>query len=61
MTRKEELQHFINYQIELGEEGLDAQHNYLLEVNLEDLELTTGDKQHLWLVQIQEVRRERAL
>jgi hypothetical protein len=60
-ARKEEIQRFIEDQIELGEKGLGAQDHHLLEVNLEDLEMTTGDEQHLWLLQIQSARRERTL
>ena len=37
-ARKEEIQRFIEDQIELGEEGLEEKDHYLLEVNLEDLE-----------------------
>ena len=40
--RKEELQRKIEYQIELGGEGLYEQDRYLLEINLEDLETSTG-------------------
>ena len=60
-ARKEEIQRFIEDQIELGEEGLDEKDHYLLEVNLEDLESTTGEEQHYWLLQIQAARSERAL
>jgi hypothetical protein len=60
-ARKEEIQRFIEDQIELGEEGLDEKDHYLLEVNLEDLETTTGEEQHYWLLQIQAARSERAL
>jgi len=60
-ARKGEIQQFIKDQIELGEEGLDSRDHYLLEVNLEDLESTTGEEQHYWLLQIQAARSERAL
>ena len=60
-TRKEEIQQYIEDQIELGEEGLDAQDHYLLEVNLEDLETSSGEEQHYWLLQIQAARRESQL
>ena len=60
-ARKEEIQQFIEDQIELGEEGLDASDYYLLEVNLEDLETTSGEEQHYWLLQIQAARRESQL
>mgnify|MGYP000862927561 CR=1 FL=1 len=60
-TRKEEIQLFIEDQLELGEEGLDEKDHYLLEVNLEDLEFTTGEEQHYWLLHIQAARQERTL
>jgi hypothetical protein len=60
-ARKEEIQRFIEDQIELGEEGLEEKDHYLLEVNLEDLEHTTGEEQHYWLLHIQAARSERAL
>ena len=60
-ARKEEIQQFIEDQLELGEEGLDEKDHYLLEVNLEDLESTTGEEQHYWLLHIQAARMERAL
>ena len=44
-ARKEEIQRCIEDQIELGEEGLDEKDHNLLEVNLEDLETTTGEEQ----------------
>ena len=60
-ARNEEIQQFIEGQLELDEEGRDEKDQYLLEVNLEDLESTTGEEQHYWLLQIQAARMERAL
>merc|ERR1712086_667377 len=60
-ARKEEIQQFIEDQLELGEEGLDEKDHYLLEVNLEDLEFVTGEEQHYWLLHIQAARQERTL
>ena len=60
-ARKEEIQQFIEDQLELGEEGLDEKDHYLLEVNLEDLEFTSGEEQHHWLLHIQVARQERVL
>ena len=37
-ARKEEIQRFIENQLEMGEEGSDKRDHYLLEINLEDLE-----------------------
>ena len=60
-ARKEEIQGFIEDQLELGEEGLDPQDHYLLEINLEDMETSSGEDQHYWLLQIEAVRRDRQL
>ena len=60
-TRKEEIEQFIEDQLEIDEEGLDKKDHYLLEVNLEDLEFTSGEEQHYWLPHIQTARQERAL
>ena len=49
---KEELQREIEDQIELGGLGLDEQDRYLLEINLEDLETSTGEDQYYWLIAI---------
>ena len=59
--KKEEIQLWIEDQIELGEEGLDEKDHYLLEVNLEDLETTSGEEHHYWLLQIKHVRRRHRL
>ena len=59
--RKEEIQQYIEDQIELGKEGLDPQDHYLLEVNLEDLENTTGKYQQYWLLHIQAARHHKQL
>lgn len=59
--RKEELCALIEDQIELGEEGLDEQDKWLLEINLEDLESTTGEDQTYWLLAIQAAREARIL
>ena len=60
-ARKEEIQQFIEDQMDLGGEGLDERDHYLLEINLEDLETSSGKGQHYWLVQIEAARREHAL
>ena len=45
-TRKGDIQYFIEDQLELGEEGLDERDHHLLEINLENPEISTGEKQH---------------
>ena len=61
VKRKQELQNEIEQQIELGGEGLDEQDKYLLEINLEDLEDSSGEDQYYWLLAIQAAREDRAL
>jgi hypothetical protein len=55
-TRKEELQREIEHQQEMGMEGLMEEDQYLAEVNLEDLEITSGERQEYWLVAIRAAR-----
>ena len=54
--RKEELKDAILDQLYIGEEGLAEEDKYLLEINLEDLETTSGIKQHYWLLAIRAAR-----
>ena len=56
-ARKEELQQEIEKQQELGADGLLAEDKYLAEVNLEDLEMSSGERQEYWLLAIQTARR----
>ncbi len=41
----------------MGMEGLMEEDQYLAEVNLEDLESTTGERQEYWLVAIYAARQ----
>ena len=59
--QKEKLQQLIEDQIELGGEGLDDDDKCLLEINLEDLESTSGETQEYWLLAIQAAREARLL
>ena len=43
--RKEELQSPIDDQLELGEDGLEEEDQYLLEINLDDLTTPSGETQ----------------
>ena len=40
----------------MGEEGLDKRDHYLLEINLEDLETSTREDQHYWLLRTKAAR-----
>ena len=54
--RKEELRDAILDQLYMGEEGMAEEDKYLLEINLDDLETTSGTKQHYWLLAIRAAR-----
>ncbi len=47
--------------MDLGGEGLDERDHYLMEINLDDMEISSVKDQHYWLLQIEASRRERAL
>ena len=59
--RKEELHREIEDQRELGGAGLDKQDRYLLEINLEDLDTSTGEDQYYWLIAIRADRADQIL
>jgi hypothetical protein len=50
--RKEAIQKEIKEQMKLGEAGLLEEDNWMLEVNLGDLESTSGEQEQYWLVAI---------
>ena len=50
VERKEELQKEIEHQILLGGAGLEEQDRYLLEINVGDLETSSGDNPYYWIV-----------
>jgi hypothetical protein len=54
--RKEELQREIEAQQEMGFDGLLDEDQYLAEVNLDDLEQSSGLQQEYWLVAIRAAR-----
>jgi hypothetical protein len=55
-ARKEELQHEIEAQQDMGSAGLLEDDQFLAEVNLDDLELSSGEQQEYWLLAIQAAR-----
>ena len=57
MARKEDIQRAIEEQQALGTQDLQDEDHFLLEVNLEDLESSSGERQEYWLVAIQAARR----
>ena len=60
-TRKEKLQKEIEDQIELGGDGLAEEDRWMLEINLDDLESTSGETQEYWLLAILAAREARLL
>ena len=57
MLRKEELQQEIEEEQDRGYEGLLEEDQFLAEVNLDDLEVTSGEQQEYWLVAIRAARK----
>ena len=53
---KEEIQMEIEKQQELGTDSREEGDKYLMEINLEDLENTSGKKQQYWLIEIRAAR-----
>ena len=56
VRRKEEIRDEIQMQFDLGGEGIADKDKYLLEINLDDLDNTTGDTQEYWLLSIRAAR-----
>ncbi len=48
-------------QQEMGEDGLLDSDKYLMEINLDDLETTSGEKEEYWLLAIWAARKACAL
>ncbi len=61
MAEKEELLVEIEHQRELGDASLLEEDKYLAEVNLEEMALSSGERQHYWLLAIQTTRKHYAL
>ena len=48
-------------QLDMGGEGMAEEDKYLLEINLEELDTTSGEAQEYWLLAIQAARESRRL
>ena len=48
-------------QLDMGGEGMEEEDKYLLEINLEDLNSTSGESQEYWLLAIQAARESMRL
>ncbi len=59
--KKEELLLKIECQWDLGDAGLLDEDKYLAEINLGDLEVTLGERQHYWLLAIKTARKNKLL
>ena len=59
--RKEEIRDALEEQLELGEEELAEEDRFLLEINLDDLDNSTGEDQTYWLLSLQAAREARQL
>jgi hypothetical protein len=51
-VQKEQIQREIKHQMELGASGLLQEDKYLMEINLENMETTSGERQEYWLLAI---------
>ena len=63
MRRKESIRTELEleYQMSLGENGLTEEDRYLLELNLDDLDHSTGEDQAIWLLLLKAARKARQL
>ena len=56
LAHKEELMKEIEYQLELGEDGLTEDDKFLLECIFDELATTNGEHQEYWILAIQAAR-----
>ena len=54
--RKESIQQEIEEQMERGKEGLLEKDHWMIEVNLGDMETTSGEQEEYWLLAIRAAR-----
>ncbi len=59
--RKEEIREALEEQMDLGEEGLAEEDRFLLEINLDELDNSTGEEQTYWLLALRAARDARQL
>jgi hypothetical protein len=59
--RKEEIRRALEDHLELGEEGLEEDDRFLLEINLDELDTSSGEDQAYWLLALEAARDARAL
>eukprot|EP00956_Cyclotella_meneghiniana_P030706 scaffold78142_cov27-Cyclotella_meneghiniana.AAC.1 len=61
VRRKETIRAELEYQMSLGENGMAEEDRYLLELNLDDLDHSTGEDQAIWLLLLKVARKVRQL
>ena len=61
MRRKESIRAELEYQMSLGENGLAEEDRYLLELNLDKFDHSTGEDQAIWLLSLKAARKARQL
>ena len=61
LASKRELRKALEDQIELGEEGLAKEDEYLLDINLDDLDDSSGEDQAIWLLALKAPREAHRL
>ena len=59
--RKEEIRDALEEQLVLGEEELAEEDRFLLKINLDDLDHSTGEEQTYWLLALQAAKEARQL
>ena len=61
MIRKEMICRELETQLELGGGGLETEDHYLLEINLDNLDNSTGEDQTYWLLALKMAREAKRL
>ena len=59
--RKEEIRRELEEQLVLGEDGLDEEDGFLLEINLDELDSSSREDQEYWLLALRAAREARYL
>ena len=57
--RTEEIRRALEDKLELGEEGLEDDDKFLLEINLDELDTSSGEDQAYWLLALKAARDAR--
>ena len=57
MSRKESIRNKLEYQMSVGEAGLAEEDQCLLDIDLDDLDHSTGEDQAIWLLALKAARK----